>query len=79
MNKNGRRVIYVDAGQNENKEFQIALFDPKINLIWIIKLINIDNNHIVENMQLLILITYIKSKWLTRTVILSDYESAVND
>jgi hypothetical protein len=33
MNKNERRVIYVDAGQNENKEFQIALFDPKINLI----------------------------------------------
>ncbi|MCT7464584.1 hypothetical protein N5S72_08995 [Aliarcobacter cryaerophilus] len=79
MNKNERRVIYVDAGQNENKEFQIALFDPKINLTSIIKLINIDNNHIVENMQLLILITYIKSKGLTRTVILSDYESAVND
>ena len=26
MNKVKRRVIYVDAGQNENKEFQIALY-----------------------------------------------------
>ena len=32
MNKVKRRVIYVDAGQNENKEFQIALYDPEINL-----------------------------------------------
>ncbi|WP_323590874.1 hypothetical protein [Aliarcobacter butzleri] len=31
MNKVKRRVIYVDAGQNENKEFQIALYDPEIN------------------------------------------------
>lgn len=44
MNKVKRRVIYVDAGQNENKEFQIALYDPEINLTSIIKLINIDNN-----------------------------------
>ncbi len=42
MNKNERRVIYVDAGQNENKEFQIALFDPKINLIFL-KYINLEN------------------------------------
>lgn len=48
MNKVKRRVIYVDAGQNENKEFQIALYDPEINLTSIIKLINIDNNNIAE-------------------------------
>ena len=50
-----------------------------INLTSIIKLINIDNNHIAEKYAIVNAITYIKSKGLTRTVILSDNESAVND
>ena len=79
MNKVKRRVIYVDAGQNENKEFQIALYDPEINLTSIIKLINIDNNNIAEQYAVVNAITYIKSKELKRAVILSDNESVAKN
>ena len=79
MNKEKRRVIYVDAGHNDNKEFQIALFDPEINLTSIIKLNGINNNNIAEKYAVVNAITYIKSKELTKTVILSDNEAAVRD
>ena len=79
MNKVKRRVIYVDAGQNENKEFQIALYDPEINLTSIIKLINIDNNNIAEQYAVVNAITYIKSKELKRAVILSDNEGVATN
>ena len=79
MNKVKRRVIYVDAGHNDNKEFQIALFDPEINLTSIIKLNGINNNNIAEKYAVVNAITYIKSKELTKTVILSDNEAAVRD
>ena len=58
-----RRIIYVDAGQNKNKEFQIALFDPEINLTSIVKLLNIDNNNIAEKYAVVNAITYIKIDW----------------
>lgn len=79
MSKNEKRIIYVDAGMNENKEFQIALYDPKIHLTSITKLINIENNHIAEKYAVVNAITYVKSNELTRVVILCDNESAVND
>ena len=79
MNKEKRRIIYVDAGHNDNKEFQIALFDPEINLTSIIKLNGINNNNIAEKYAVVNAITYIKSKELTKTVILSDNEAAVRD
>ena len=79
MNKEKGRVIYVDAGHNDNKEFQIALFDPEINLTSIIKLNGINNNNIAEKYAVVNAITYIKSKELTKTVILSDNEAAVRD
>ena len=79
MNKVKRRVIYVDAGQNENKEFQIALYDPEINLTSIIKLINIDNNNIAEQYAVVNAITYIKSKELQKTVILCDNEGVAKN
>ena len=74
-----KRIIYVDAGENTNKEFQIALYDPEINLTSIIKLINITNNHLAEKYAVLNAITYIKSKALKKTVILSDNEQVVRD
>ena len=37
MAQEKRRIIYVDAGQNENKEFQIALCCNKCNYIYQIK------------------------------------------
>lgn len=79
MAQEKRRIIYVDAGQNENKEFQIALFDPDINLTSIVKLINIDNNNIAEKYAVINAITYIKSKALKKTIILCDNEHAVRD
>lgn len=79
MAQEKRRIIYVDAGQNENKEFQIALFDPKINLTSIVKLLNIDNNNIAEKYAVVNAITYIKSKDIKRAVILSDNQAAVVD
>ena len=77
MAQEKRRIIYVDAGQNENKEFQIALFDPEINLTSIVKLLNIDNNNIAEKYAVVNAITYIKSKDIQRAVILSDNQAAV--
>lgn len=61
MAQEKRRIIYaVAAGQNENKEFQIALLDPDINLTSIVKLINIDNNNIAEKYAVINAITHIK-------------------
>lgn len=74
-----RRIIYVDAGQNENKEFQIALFDPEINLTSILKLIDIDNNNLAEKYGVINAITYIKSKDIKRAIILCDNEQAVRN
>ena len=79
METEKKRIIYVDAGENGNKEFQIALYDPEINLTSIIKLINITNNNIAEKYAVLNAITYIKSKALKKTVILSDNEQVVRD
>lgn len=79
MSQERKRIIYVDAGQNENKEFQITLFDPEINLISILKLLNIDNNNIAEKYAVVNAITYAKSKNLKRVVILSDNEHSVRD
>ena len=79
MAQEKKRIIYVDAGQNENKEFQIALYDPEINLTSIIKLIDITNNTIAERYAVLNAITYIKSKRINKTVILSDNEQVVRD
>lgn len=79
MAQEKRRCIYVDAGQNENKEFQIALFDPDINLTSIVKLLNIDNNNVAEKYAVVNAIIYIKSKNINRAVILSDNEHSVKD
>lgn len=79
MSQEKRRIIYVDAGQNENKEFQIALFDPDINLTSIVKLLNIDNNNVAEKYAVVNAIIYIKSKNINRAVILSDNEHSVKD
>ena len=79
MAQEKRRCIYVDAGQNENKEFQIALFDPDINLTSIVKLLNIDNNNVAEKYAVVNAIIYIKSKNIKRAVILSDNEHSVKD
>lgn len=79
MSQERKRIIYVDAGQNENKEFQIALFDPEINLTSILKLLHIDNNNIAEKYAVVNAITYAKSKNLKRVVILSDNEHSVRD
>ena len=79
MAQEKRRIIYVDAGQNENKEFQIALFDPEINLTSIVKLLNVNNNNIAEKYAVVNAITYIKSKDIKRAVILSDNEHSVKD
>ena len=74
-----RRCIYVDAGQTESKEFQIALYDPEINLTSIVKLLDINNNNTAEKYAVINAITYIKAKNLKRTVILCDNQSAVLD
>ena len=79
MAQEKRRIIYVDAGQNENKEFQIALFDPEINLTSIVKLLNVDNNNVAEKYAVVNAIIYIKSKNIKRAVILSDNEHSVKD
>ena len=79
MAQEKRRIIHVDAGQNKNKEFQIALFDPEINLTSIVKLLYIDNNNIAEKYAVVNAITYIKSKDIQRAVILSDNQAAVAD
>jgi hypothetical protein len=74
-----RRIIYVDAGQNEDKEFQIALYDKQINLTSIIKLIDINNNNIAEKYAILNAITYIQANCIKNAIILSDCTGAVND
>ena len=79
MSKNEKRIIYVDAGMNENKEFQIALYDPKIHLTSITKLINIENNFIAEKYAVVNAITYVKSNELTRVVIMCDNEPVTKD
>lgn len=79
MSQERRRIIYVDTGQNENKEFQIALFDSEINLTSIVKLLNVDNNNIAEKYTVVNAIMYIKSKDIERAVILSDNEYSVKD
>lgn len=79
MTQGKRRIIYVDAGENENKEFQIALFDPEINLTSIVKLLNVDNNNVAEKYAVVNAITYVKSKNIKKAIILSDNQAAAVD
>ena len=80
INKNVRRLIYVDAsGEENNTKFKISIFDPDKTATHTLQLLDVENNNEAEKFAIFYAIFYIKKHAYENCHILCDNQSAVND
>jgi len=74
-----RRIIYVDAGNENSDNFKISLYDMTSNATHIMELLEIKDNNEAERYAIYYAIFYIYKNNFSNCMILSDNKGATQD